>query len=145
MAPTCGAIFFFLSAKKIPLNDRRCRWVGMAVAMEAAKFVTAGWLARPLAALPPELESLGQTLKPFVFLDIFAADKTTIHAIENMPVHPHSGIATVTVFAEGYMRYADRASGSGTLEYGGVEWMRAGRGVWHGKEMSPGDVQRLQS
>jgi redox-sensitive bicupin YhaK (pirin superfamily) len=87
---------------------------------------------------------LGQTLKPFVFLDIFAADKTTIHAMEDMPVHPHSGIATVTVFTEGYMRYADPAGGSGTLEYGGVEWMRAGRGVWHGKEMSPGDVQRLQ-
>jgi redox-sensitive bicupin YhaK (pirin superfamily) len=87
---------------------------------------------------------LGQTLKPFVFLDIFAADKSTVHAMGDMPVHPHSGIATVTVFTEGHMRYDDPAGGSGKLEYGGVEWMRAGRGVWHGKEMSPGDVPRLQ-
>jgi redox-sensitive bicupin YhaK (pirin superfamily) len=87
---------------------------------------------------------LGQTLKPFVFLDIFDADESTIHAMGEMPVHPHSGIATVTVFTEGHMRYADPAGGSGKLEYGGVEWMRAGRGVWHGKEMSAGDVPRLQ-
>src|SRR6266446_10511329 len=85
---------------------------------------------------------LGQTLKPFVFLDIFDADESTSHAMGEMPVHPHSGIATVTVFTEGHMRYADPAGGSGKLEYGGVEWMRAGRGVWHGQEMSAGDVPR---
>jgi redox-sensitive bicupin YhaK (pirin superfamily) len=87
---------------------------------------------------------LGQTLKPFVFLDLVDADKSTMRAMGDMPVHPHSGIATVTVFTEGHMRYADPAGGSGKLEYGGVEWMRAGRGVWHGKEMSAGDVPRLQ-
>jgi redox-sensitive bicupin YhaK (pirin superfamily) len=87
---------------------------------------------------------LGQTLKPFVFLDIVDADKSTMRAMGDMPVHPHSGIATVTVFTEGHMRYADPAGGSGKLEYGGVEWMRAGRGVWHGKEMSAGEVPRLQ-
>jgi redox-sensitive bicupin YhaK (pirin superfamily) len=87
---------------------------------------------------------LGQTLKPFVFLDIFTADKSTIHTMGQMPVHPHSGIATVTVFTEGRMRYDDPGSGSGTIGYGGVEWMRAGGGVWHGKEMSPADVSRLQ-
>ena len=87
---------------------------------------------------------LGQTLKPFVFLDLVDVDKSTMRAMGDMPVHPHSGIATVTIFTEGHMRYADPAGGSGKLEYGGVEWMRAGRGVWHGKEMSAGDVPRLQ-
>lgn len=87
---------------------------------------------------------LGQVLKPFVFLDLFTADKSAIGAMGGMPVHPHSGIATVTVFTEGHMRYHDPHGTSGALGYGGVEWMRAGGGVWHGKEMSPGDVSRLQ-
>ena len=87
---------------------------------------------------------LGETLKPFVFLDIINMDDSTFNEIGEMPLHPHSGIATVTVFTEGHMRYDDPASGSGIIGYGGVEWMRAGGGVWHGKEMSPGQVERLQ-
>jgi redox-sensitive bicupin YhaK (pirin superfamily) len=61
-----------------------------------------------------------------------------------MPIHPHSGIATVTVITRGRMRFEDPGSGSGTLDYGGVEWMRAGGGVWHGKELSPAHVPRVQ-
>lgn len=87
---------------------------------------------------------LGQMLKPFVFLDLFDANETNLQAMGDMPLHPHSGIATVTVFTEGGMRYDDAASGSGTIGYGGVEWMRAGRGIWHGKEMSADDVPRIQ-
>lgn len=87
---------------------------------------------------------LGGVVKPFVFLDIFEANGATIRAMGEMPLHPHSGIATVTVFTEGRMRYDDPAAGSGTLGYGGVEWLRAGAGVWHGKEMSPDDVPRIQ-
>ncbi|WP_260954420.1 pirin family protein [Pseudomonas citri] len=87
---------------------------------------------------------LGQVVKPFVFLDIFDANRATLQAMANMPLHPHSGVATVTVFTEGRMRYSDVEAGSGTLGYGGVEWMRAGSGVWHGKEMTPDDVSRIQ-
>ncbi|OKB64908.1 hypothetical protein BHU62_19955 [Serratia marcescens] len=60
-----------------------------------------------------------------------------------MPLHPHSGVATVTVPIEGGLRYNDPDNGTGTLGYGGVEWMRAGGGVWHGKELSPADVPRI--
>jgi redox-sensitive bicupin YhaK (pirin superfamily) len=42
---------------------------------------------------------LGEELKPFVFLDLFEADMRALAG--SMPVHPHSGIATVTVFADG--------------------------------------------
>lgn len=42
------------------------------------------------------------------------------------------------------MRFDDPAVGSGVLGYGGVEWMRAGGGVWHGKELWPDDVARIQ-
>ncbi|APO95843.1 pirin family protein [Xanthomonas vesicatoria] len=80
---------------------------------------------------------LGQVLKPFVFLDIFDAQGSVIHTMSGMPLHPHSGIATVTVFTEGSMHYHDQTTGRGTIAYGGVEWMRAGIGVWHGKEMVP--------
>lgn len=80
---------------------------------------------------------LGQALKPFVFLDIFEARGAIIDRMAQMPLHPHSGIATVTVFTEGSMHYDDPDSGSGTIGYGAVEWMRAGAGVWHGKEMQP--------
>lgn len=83
---------------------------------------------------------LGQMLKPFVFLDFFDASGKAIHAMSDMPLHPHSGIATVTVFTQGKVHYNDPASGQGTFGYGGVEWMRAGNGVWHGKELSAGDV-----
>jgi len=91
---------------------------------------------------------LGQQLKPFVFLDIFDMDHGFLRASAmggGMPIHPHSGVATVTVLTEGRLRYDDPALGSGSIGYGGVEWMRAGGGVWHGKEMSPPpDVSRTR-
>ncbi|MBV6290201.1 pirin family protein [Pseudomonas sp. MAFF 301350] len=91
---------------------------------------------------------LGQALKPFVFLDIFDMDQADLHAMVvggGMPIHPHSGIATVTVLTQGRLDYDDPDAGCGTIGYGGVEWMSAGGGVWHGKEMSPpADVTRVQ-
>jgi redox-sensitive bicupin YhaK (pirin superfamily) len=42
------------------------------------------------------------------------------------------------------MSYDDPESGTGTITYGGVEWMRAGGGVWHGKEMSPTEDSLFQ-
>ncbi|RDJ05814.1 pirin family protein [Rhizobium grahamii] len=45
-------------------------------------------------------------------------------------IHPHSGIATVTVLPEGDL-FRKGDWGNGVLDYGGVEWMQAGRGIWH--------------
>ncbi len=87
---------------------------------------------------------LGQIVKPFVFLDIFDAKGRALQAMGEMPLHPHSGLATVTVLTEGRLRYEAPEAGSGTISYGGVEWLRAGSGVWHGKEMSVEDVPHLQ-
>ena len=84
---------------------------------------------------------LGEALKPFVFLDLFDFD---VRAGMDMPVHPHSGIATVTLLFEGELLFDDPVCGSGTIRPGGVEWMRAGGGVWHGKEMSPGAEPRIR-
>lgn len=71
---------------------------------------------------------LGEFLKPFVFLDLFDHEGPAF----NGPLHPHSGIATLTYVAEGAMSYIDPDNARGTLSAGGVEWMQAGRGMWHG-------------
>ena len=85
---------------------------------------------------------LGEIAKPFVFLDLFEADMHLMR--DSMPLHPHSGIATVTVLTKGDVRFDDPHAGEGTIKYGGVEWLRAGGGVWHGKELSPGTSSHVQ-
>src|SRR6202166_144211 len=67
-------------------------------------------------------------LKPFVFLDLFDHKGAPF----DVGLHPHSGIATLTYVAEGAISYIDPDSVKGTLAAGGVEWMQAGRGMWHG-------------
>jgi len=84
---------------------------------------------------------LGEDLKPFVFLDLFGGAASFMGG---MPLHPHSGIATITVITEGDVHFDDPDSGRGHIGYGGVEWMRAGGGVWHGKEMSAGKSERIK-
>jgi redox-sensitive bicupin YhaK (pirin superfamily) len=71
---------------------------------------------------------LGEILKPFVFLDLFDHEGRPF----NLGLHPHSGIATLTYVAEGAVGYIDPDDVRGTLPAGGVEWMQAGRGMWHG-------------
>lgn len=85
---------------------------------------------------------LGEDLKPFVFLDLFEADMRGLAG--SMPVHPHSGIATVTVLTDGDVTFDDPQAGHGAIGYGGVEWVRAGRGMWHGKELSAGTSPTTQ-
>lgn len=70
----------------------------------------------------------GEILKPFVFLDFFGHRGAPF----NGPLHPHSGIATLTYVAEGAVGYIDPDNVRGTLSAGGVEWMQAGGGMWHG-------------
>ena len=45
--------------------------------------------------------------------------------------HPHSGIETVTVVLQGQLSYQETSGTEGVIDEGGVEWMRAGGGVWH--------------
>jgi redox-sensitive bicupin YhaK (pirin superfamily) len=85
---------------------------------------------------------LGEVVKPFVFLDLFDVDLHDPRA--GFSVHPHSGIATVTVLTRGDLRFEDAADGTGHIDFGGVEWMRAGGGVWHGKELSGGRSPRAR-
>jgi redox-sensitive bicupin YhaK (pirin superfamily) len=71
---------------------------------------------------------LGELIKPFVFLDLFQIPPS---AGSLFGWHPHSGIATLTLIHGGATRYEETTGQKGLLNEGGVEWMRAGRGVWH--------------
>jgi redox-sensitive bicupin YhaK (pirin superfamily) len=71
---------------------------------------------------------IGEFIKPFVFLDLF--DISAGNA-PNFGWHPHSGIATLTLVHEGAIEYQETTGVKGMLGAGGVEWMRAGGGVWH--------------
>ena len=82
---------------------------------------------------------LGQVLKPFVFLDLFDTGGTPF---SGLPLHPHSGIATVTQIQQGSIRYEDTTGARGILPEGGVEWFKAGHGAWHGG--GPGESGRTR-
>jgi redox-sensitive bicupin YhaK (pirin superfamily) len=71
---------------------------------------------------------VGELIKPFVFLDLFDISAT---GGPNFGWHPHSGIATLTLVQKGSLDYQETTGVKGTLVEGGIEWMRAGRGVWH--------------
>ena len=76
---------------------------------------------------------IGELIKPFVFLDYFDADPATG---PKFGFHPHSGIATLTLILSGQVFYKETTGREGIIETGGVEWMRAGSGVWHTGGMS---------
>jgi redox-sensitive bicupin YhaK (pirin superfamily) len=81
-------------------------------------------------------------LKPFVFLDYF---DSSVDAEMRFSMHPHSGLATTTVLLEGVVEYEDTTGASGIMPAGGVEWMNAGRGVWHdGRARGNGPVRGYQ-
>jgi redox-sensitive bicupin YhaK (pirin superfamily) len=84
----------------------------------------------------------GRLLKPFVFLDLIDNQGKPF---SGFGLHPHSGIATVTYIAEGSVRYEDTNGATGLLPAGGIEWMRAGGGVWHGGGIGdPGRTRGFQ-
>jgi len=67
----------------------------------------------------------GEILKPFVFLDLFDHEGAPFDG----PLHPHSGIATLSYVLEGTVSFIDPDNVKGTLPAGGVEWMQAGCGT----------------
>jgi len=82
----------------------------------------------------------GEILKPFVFLDFFDHEGEPFTA----GLHPHSGIATLSYILEGSVSYIDPDNVEGTVTAGGVEWMQAGRGMWHGGGINAGRTRGFQ-
>ena len=87
---------------------------------------------------------LGEVLKPFVFLDhaVFAPEDGAMPM--ELGWHPHSGIATITVMLDGGIRFAETTGKSGELPAGGIDFMRAGGGVWHTGAPLPGGGKLFQ-
>ena len=71
---------------------------------------------------------IGELIKPFVFLDYFEGEPAQAPAFG---FHPHSGIATLTLLLNGQLWYEETTGVKGVIAPGGIEWMRAGGGVWH--------------
>jgi redox-sensitive bicupin YhaK (pirin superfamily) len=87
---------------------------------------------------------LGEVMKPFVFLDLAYFDGRSSPMRMEEFWHPHSGIATVTVPLDGALRIADTTGADVVLPAGGIEWMRAGKGVWHTGTILPGQAKGFQ-
>src|ERR1044071_4202560 len=87
---------------------------------------------------------LGDVMKPFVFLDLAYFDGRSPPMRMEQFWHPHSGIATVTVVLDGALRIADTTGADVVLPAGGIEWMRAGNGVWHTGPVVPGAARAFQ-
>lgn len=83
---------------------------------------------------------LGQFLKPFVFLDFFDLQGPPFVG----PLHPHSGIATLSYLIDGHMDLIDPDGAKVALPAGGVEWMQAGRGMWHGGSVGDASHGRVR-
>jgi redox-sensitive bicupin YhaK (pirin superfamily) len=71
---------------------------------------------------------LGQVIKPFIFFD---DANIPSGAGSGFGMHPHSGIATVTLVLSGSVWINDTVGTSAVLGPGDVEWMRASAGAWH--------------
>src|ERR1700676_895351 len=82
---------------------------------------------------------IGELIKPFVFLD---HAEVAPRPESFFGIHPHSGIATLTVVLRGGMVYEDTTGKKGSVPTGGLEWMKAGNGVWHDGGATPGEPLR---
>ena len=75
-------------------------------------------------------QNLQRRLDPFLMLDNFGSDNPNDY-IAGFPNHPHRGFETITYMIAGRMLHEDSKGNKGLLENGGVQWMTAGRGVFH--------------
>ena len=98
-----------------------------AVAQRQITYRTAGQRHGPITRVVSPGD-VGELIKPFIFLDYFDVLPS---GGPKFGWHPHSGLATLTLLLSGSTGYSDSTGKSGVLPAGSVEWMRAGRGVWH--------------
>ena len=81
----------------------------------------------PSQGLPPERVS------PFVLMD-YGPPKPfapLAHGKRGVGWHPHRGFETVTLAWEGAVAHRDNAGHAGIIGPGDVQWMTAGRGIFH--------------
>ncbi len=115
--------------------NTRIRSLGQVI---AAQTVTDGAGVKLKRSLSPVHYPL---CDPFLLLDEFASDESADYC-GGFPAHPHRGFETVTYLLQGAMQHQDHLGNSGHLRAGGVQWMRAGRGIIH-SEMPEQEQGRL--
>jgi redox-sensitive bicupin YhaK (pirin superfamily) len=108
------------------------------VSVRRIAYRTSGRKRGPITRLMSPSD-LGEILKPFVFLDHAEVPYT---GLGFAGIHPHSGIATLTTVLQGGLEYEDTTGKRGDVPAGGLEWMKAGGGVWHDGGPLPGDPLR---
>lgn len=69
-------------------------------------------------------------LDPFLLLDEMHSDQADDY-IAGFPSHPHRGFETLSYMVSGEMRHRDSQGNEGIVGSGGVQWMRAARGIVH--------------
>ena len=74
----------------------------------------------------PELDMVD----PLLLLDRFESDRPQDY-IAGFPTHPHRGFETVTYMLAGRMRHKDSVGNEGVIAPGGVQWMKAAKGILH--------------
>jgi quercetin 2,3-dioxygenase len=80
-------------------------------------------------------------IDPFLLLDRLGPVTFAPGAAKGVPPHPHRGFETVTYLLSGRIMHRDSRGGSGTLQPGDVQWMRAGSGIVH-SEMPDDEFRR---
>jgi len=86
--------------------------------------------------------SEAQMFDPFLMLDHFDSGEAADY-LAGFPDHPHRGFQTVTYMLEGRIRHRDNTGREGVVGPGGVQLMRAGKGVVH-SEMPEQDHGRMR-
>ncbi len=84
-----------------------------------------------------------QSISPFLLLDYAAP-----HEFEpssqprGIGKHPHKGFETVTMAYQGEVAHQDTSGAGGVIKEGDVQWMTAGKGIFHEEFHSPEFSQR---
>ncbi len=67
---------------------------------------------------------------PILMLDEFKSDDPNDY-IAGFPPHPHRGFCTLTYMLAGNMAHEDSTGNKGEISTGGLQWMKAARGMIH--------------
>jgi redox-sensitive bicupin YhaK (pirin superfamily) len=79
--------------------------------------------------------------EPFLLFDYFNS-KDKLDFIAGFPPHPHRGFETITYLLQGSITHEDNKGHKGVIRAGDVQWMTAGKGIFH-SEM-PAHLDALQ-
>ena len=73
----------------------------------------------------------------FVFLDYIPPFMLGAKHFDPGFAHPHRGIATLSYILSGEIEHFDSRGNHGTVNSGGVQWMKAGNGIIHNETLGP--------